>query len=62
MDVSPFLEAVEKMFTFYREKQIDMFKSAISVPGLSLHYLFQTKPQDVYFSLIDSANKDLPLL
>ncbi|XP_071793479.1 uncharacterized protein [Asterias amurensis] len=58
MDVTPFLEAIEKMFVFYRERHMDMFKSAISVPGLSLRYLFLTLPKDTYFSLIDEANKD----
>ncbi len=59
LDVEPFLEAVEKMFAFYKQKHIDMFRSAISVPGLSLQHLFLTKPRDVYFSLIDSPNQDL---
>ena len=59
LDVTPFLEALEKMFTFYKQRKMDMFKCAVSVPGLSLHYLFLTLPQDIYFSLIDEANKDL---
>ncbi|XP_071797162.1 uncharacterized protein [Asterias amurensis] len=59
LDVVPFLEAIEKMFAFYRDRNMDMFKSAISVPGLSLQYLFLTLPKDVFFSLIDEANKDL---
>ncbi|XP_038054119.1 uncharacterized protein LOC119726483 [Patiria miniata] len=60
LDVVPFLDAIHKMFEFYKERQMDMFKSAISVPGLSLQYLFLTLPQpDVHFSLIDEANKDV---
>ena len=59
LDVTPFLEALEKMFVFYRHRNMDMFKSAISVPGLSLQYLFLALPKDVYFSLIDDANKEL---
>ncbi|XP_038067357.1 uncharacterized protein LOC119737233 [Patiria miniata] len=59
LDVVPFLDAVDKMFAFYRQRQMDMFKCAISVPGLSLHYLFLTLPKDTFFSLIDEANKDL---
>ena len=38
---------------------MDMFKCAISVPGLSLYYLFLTLPRDISFSLIDCENKDL---
>lgn len=36
----PFLEAIDKMFAFYKYKQTDMFKQAISVPGLTLRHLF----------------------
>ena len=59
LDVVPFLDAIDKMFAFYRERHMDMFKCAISVPGLSLHYLFLTLPKDIFFSLIDEGNKDL---
>ena len=38
-DVAPGLEALEKMRAFYTEKGIDILKDAISVPGVSLHYL-----------------------
>ena len=59
LDVGPFLEAVEKMAAFYSERGLDMFKCAISVPGLSLRYLFQTLDKGTFFSLIDRANQDL---
>ena len=61
LDVGPFLEAVEKMFVFYKDRNMDMFKCAISVPGLSLRYLFLTLHSETgsYFSLIDKDNKDL---
>ena len=36
-----------------------MFRCAISVPGLSLRYLFLTLGPEVYFSLIDKTNADL---
>ncbi|KAL9989202.1 hypothetical protein ACROYT_G003726 [Oculina patagonica] len=39
LDVSPGLEALEKMKAFYAEKRIDIFKDAVSIPGVSLHYL-----------------------
>ena len=41
LDVAPGLEALEKMRTFYIEKGIDILKYAVSVPGVSLHYLLR---------------------
>ena len=54
-DVKPFLEAIEKQAAFYREKHTDMFKDGISVPGLTLKYLFENLPEDVYFTLYGEA-------
>ena len=59
LDVVPFLDAIEKMTKFYAERGMDMFKCAISVPGLSLRYLFLTLGPETYFSLIDGTHKDL---
>ena len=39
-DVVPFLEAIDKQLAFYRQQNIDMFKYGISVPGLTLLYLY----------------------
>ena len=36
-----------------------MLKDAISVPGLTLKYLFKSLPSQVYFSLIHEKHKDL---
>ena len=33
--VIPMVEAINKMFEFYRAKKLDMFKDAISLPGLA---------------------------
>ena len=41
LDVAPGLEALEKMRNFYTEKGIDILKDAVSVPGVSLHYLLK---------------------
>ena len=41
LDVAPVLEALEKMRAFHTEKGIDVLKDAVSVPGVSLHYLLQ---------------------
>ena len=58
-DVSPFLEALEKQFTFYRDRNIDMFKDGISVPGLSLLYMFNDLPPNTFFTIFNQTNKDL---
>ena len=39
-DVIPFLDAIDKQFAFYKQQNIDMFKDGVSVPGLTLLYLF----------------------
>ena len=41
LDVAPGLEALEKMSNFYTEKGIDILKDAVSIPGVSLHYLLK---------------------
>ena len=41
LDVAPGLEALEKMRNFYTEKGIDIMKDAVSIPGVSLHYLLR---------------------
>ena len=39
--VAPGLEALQKMRNFYTEKGIDILKDAVSIPGVSLHYLLK---------------------
>ena len=41
LDVAPGLEALEKMRDFYTGKGIDILKDAVSLPGVSLHYLLR---------------------
>ena len=41
LDVAPGLEALQKMKNFYIEKGIDIMKDAVSIPGVSLHYLLK---------------------
>ena len=41
LDVAPGLEALEKMRAFYAERGIDIMKDAVSIPGVSLHYLLR---------------------
>ncbi|KAK7087561.1 hypothetical protein V1264_021595 [Littorina saxatilis] len=58
-DVAPFLEALEKQTEFYQSLGLDMLKDAISVPGLTLRYLFKTMPPSVYFSLMGRKQEDV---
>ena len=61
-DVVPFLEAVDKQFTFYKQQNIDMFKDGVSVPGLTLLYLFNDLPSNTFFTVFNQTNSDLHLL
>ena len=35
----PFIEAVEKMKSFYKNKEMDLFEDGVSLPGLVLKHL-----------------------
>jgi G:T-mismatch repair DNA endonuclease (very short patch repair protein) len=41
-DVVPFLEAIEAQTKIYKEKGIDLLKSAISLPGAAVHWMMKT--------------------
>jgi len=56
-DVEPMLEAIEKMYLYYQNQNVDIFKDEISVPGLTLKYMFQDLPS--YFTIPNEKNKDL---
>ena len=58
LDVEPFLEAIEKMRNFWQERKIDIFKDGVSVPGLTMKYLFSNVPS-TFFSLLNEKDKDL---
>ena len=58
-DVVPFLKAIDKQFAFYQQQHIDMFKDGISVPGLTLLYLFNDLPPNTYFTVFNRTNSDL---
>ena len=59
LDVQPFCDALEKMCAFWRAKNIDMLRQGISIPGITLTYLFTTLEPGIFFSLFDEKNKDL---
>ena len=58
-DVVPFLQATDKQFAFYQQQNIDMFKDGISVPGLTLLYLFNNLPPKTHFIVFNKTNSDL---
>ena len=41
LDVAPGRKALEKMRNVYTEKRVDILKDAVSIPGVSLHYLLR---------------------
>ena len=61
-DVVPFLDALDKQFAFYKQQNIDMFKDGVSVPGLTLLYLFNELPSNTFFTVFNQTNSDLHLL
>ena len=58
-DVTPFLEAISKQFACYRDRDIDMFKDGISVPGLSMLCMFKCLPPNTFFTVFNETNSDL---
>ena len=60
LDVHPFVQAVEKMQQFYFDHHIDLFKVAVSVPGIARQWLFKTAHDaKASFGLIDGRDDDL---
>ena len=58
-DVEPFCKALQKMSDFCSDKNIDMLKQGVSIPGVTLIYLFATLPPDTCFTLFREKDKDL---
>ena len=58
-DVTPFLEAIDKQAAFYHDQHIDIFKDGISVPGLTLLFLFNGLSPDTNFVTFNRTNSDL---
>ena len=61
-DVVPFLDAIDKQFAFFKQQNIDMFKDGVSVPGLTLPYLFNELPSNTFFTVFNQTNSYLQLL
>ena len=41
LDVAPFLQALQKMRQFYTDLGVDIFKDAVSLPGVSMQYILR---------------------
>ena len=50
LDVTGMTEAVIKMLKIYNEKDLDLFKDAISLAGITQKYVFKNLHKDIYFS------------
>ena len=60
LDVGPFVDAVENMQSFYYDQGIDLFKVAISVPGLARKMAFKAAREfGAHFSLLHQDDDDL---
>jgi hypothetical protein len=57
-DVIGFVEAITTQRDFFIARDLD-FKSAVSVPGLAIQYLFQVKDKDSPIFLFGERHKDL---
>ena len=59
-DVTPFVLAVNKMMSFYTERNIDLFKTSISAPGVARQLLHESSNnRQAYFSLLDQNQEDI---
>ena len=60
LDVGPFVTAVNRLQRFYFDRNIDIFKIAMSVPGIARKMLFDTaRKEGAEFTIFDEKNKDL---
>ena len=58
-DVVPFTQAIDRQFAFYQQRGIDIYKQGISVPGLTLLYLFNGLPEKTNITIFNEKNKDI---
>ena len=59
-DVAPFVQAVQKLQQFYFDRGIDVFKNAVSVPGIARQMLFNASSKtNTCFQLFGSEDEDL---
>ncbi len=60
LDVEPFVTTVTRFQEFYKENHLDVFKVAISAPGLARQLLFRcTETEGAVFPLFHKQDEDL---
>ena len=60
LDVRPFLEAVLIYLDLYKRRNLDIFKMAISLPGISIHWAFDTmNKHETKFHLFAPKDADM---
>ena len=60
LDVGPFVKAVEKWQQLYFKDRLDVFKTAISLPGIARQKLYDIAMRNgAQFALVDKSNADL---
>ena len=59
LDIRLFLEAVFIYLNQYKNSGLDLFKSAISLPGISLNWAFDTIPKENKFHLFPPRHADI---
>ena len=59
LDVLPFLEAVLVYLTQYKARGLDLFKTAISLPGISIYWAFDTISKENKFHLFPPRHTDI---
>lgn len=63
LDTFPMVLAIEKMQQFYFTRQIDLFKVAVSVPGIARYMLYDTAAKaGVSFSSVRPGDEDMYFL
>ncbi len=59
LDVLPMVEGVERFRSYFLERNVDIFKDSISVPGIDRKILYQTGANNgASFALIDRKDED----
>ena len=59
LDVKPFIEAIKNMTSYYTQRSVDIFKDAISVPGVAQRLAFKSLKFEDTFFLFNKRHKDL---
>ena len=58
LDVGPFVKALVKMRDFYTARGVDIFKDAVSLPGVSLQYLLRGTLSGINAPVLSAPSKE----